>query len=179
MPKPRPPVKRSAPLDQPPTKIIKKPKGNQTRISEWGDLLPPEPPQDAPVSRDSSPSSSIQMPNSIALRSNSPVRDNAFDRLEASSHQGDDGLQDEVTQISSTQPSAPIITGMRDYAMDFSKFPSYIYAVPTGRPRDGWIWKYGHDIQHLTEKKRGGKAKRRLVCKICKRICVVQNKSYN
>lgn len=103
MPKSRPPVKRSAPFDQPLTKSIKKSKGNQTRISEWGDLLPPEPPQDAPVPRDNSPSSSIQVPNSLASRSNSPVRDNAFDRLEASSHQGDDGLQEEVTQISLTQ----------------------------------------------------------------------------
>lgn len=55
---------------------------------------------------------------------NSPVRENAFDRLEASSDEGDDGLQEEVTQISSTQLSASIITGMRDYVMDFSKFPS-------------------------------------------------------
>lgn len=136
-------------------------------------MQPPNPPQDAFVPRDNSPSSSIQVPNSIASRSNSPVRDNAFDRLEASSHQGDDGLQEEVTHISSTQLSAPIITGMRDYVMDFSKFPSYVYAVPTGRPRDGWIWKHGHDIQQLTGKKRGGKAKRRWVCKICKRIFVV------
>ncbi len=34
--------------------------------------------------------------------------------------------------------------------LDFSKYPGYIYSPRTVRPRNGWIWAHGHDIQHIT-----------------------------
>ena len=52
MPKSKPLVKRNAPLDQSLIKSIKKSKGNKIKISKWGDLLAPEPSQDAPVPQD-------------------------------------------------------------------------------------------------------------------------------
>ena len=44
-------------------------------------------------------------------------------------------------------------------ALNFARFPDYSYSTPTNRPREGWIWKHGYDIQHMPEVKWDGEAK--------------------
>ncbi len=38
--------------------------------------------------------------------------------------------------------SPPAITDL-----DFSKYPEYIYSLPTGTPRNGWIWAHRHELR--------------------------------
>lgn len=85
-------VKKSALLDQPFIKLIKKSKKNQTKISKWGDLLTLKLSQDVLVPQDNFFSFLIQMPNSIASQSNLSVQDNTFDKLKSFSHQRDNRL---------------------------------------------------------------------------------------
>lgn len=55
----------------------------------------------------------------------------------------------------------------QNHILDMSKFPDYAYFMPSGYARSGWIWSYGHEIQHQKEKKTNGKTKHCWVCKIC------------
>lgn len=52
--------------------------------------------------------------------------------------------------------------------VDISRFPDYKHTAPTGRKREGWIWKYGWDFKHLTQKRRNRKALQKWVYKIYK-----------
>ncbi len=57
---------------------------------------------------------------------------------------------DSQTSIGNT----PIILNLASTSaitnLDFSKYPGYIYSLPTERPRNGWIWAHRHDILHIT-----------------------------
>ena len=156
------------------TQATKKPKSTQTRVSEWGSLLPLEPENQALRIPSESSLSSLVDSN---LGFHDSVQDSAPREANFDSHNTQDQLfvsEDRATLPSTTpQPAVvvPLAPAVTTTSLDFSKYPDYVYSAPTGRPRNGWIWAHGYDIQHLRGVKKNGNAERRWVCKICECIC--------
>lgn len=162
--------KRSRTVDRPiTTQATKKPKSTQTRVSEW-DSLPPEPENQAPQRPSESSLSSI-------VNSNPGFHDSVLDSASREGNLDSHITPDQVlppecrTTPRPTIPQPPVVVHLAPAVtttnLDFSKYPDYIYSTPTGRPRNGWIWAHGYDIQHLRGVKKNGKAQKRWVCKIC------------
>ncbi len=153
------------------TQVIKKPKSTQTRASEWGRLLPPETENQA-----------LQIPSESSLSSvvdsnlgfHNSVQDSALRKANLDSHntldqvfipEGRATLPPTTPQPAVVVFSAPAVVPLAPEvtttSLDFSKYLDYVYSAPTGRPRNGWIWAHGYDIQHLRGVKKNGKAQRR------------------
>lgn len=172
------------PIDkETPTHVAKKPKPKHTRMTEWGNLLPREPENQAPRAHTESSLSSLHESN---LDDPSPAQSivdtQDLESLKTTpeeitppekSDQPHSSTQD--TSLNIIQPAAANNLGVTmDLApapitkgIDFAKYPLYAYSNHTGRARHGWIWNHGYDIQHQFLLKKSGKPMRRWVCKIC------------
>lgn len=124
------------------SRATKNPRSPQTRVSEWGSLLPPEPENQAPRGPSESSLSSI-------IDSNPGFHDSVLD---SASIEGNHDSHTTPYQVlppdyRATPPStipqpthvvhlAPAVTTT---TLNFSKYPDYVYSKPTCGPRNGWI----------------------------------------
>ena len=138
------------------TQKSKRVKKHQTRMTEWDGILPPPIENQEPTTR----------PKSLSLDQSVLVSDSEYGQ---SSAKDEEKVLDEgksiPAEINISQGAFSELASMekKDEAtaiLNFTKFPGYSYSSPTKRPRKGWIWKHGYDIQHIAEIKRDGKAKR-------------------
>ncbi len=165
------------------TQGSKKPKLKQTRMTEWGSLLSPEPEDQASRAHtefflSSLPDSNLH--HHSQAQSIADTQDLDFTKanpkvitvLEESSQPN---LSTQNTSLNTIQSATSnnlgvtinLATASITNGIDFAKYPSYAYSKLTSQARHRWIWCYRYDIQHKTLLKKSGKAIRRWVCKIC------------
>ena len=161
----------------------KKPKPKQTRMTEWGSLLPPEPEDQAPRAHTESLLSSLpdsNLDHHSQAQSSADTQDLESTKINPKvipipeeSSQPNPSTQN--TSLNIIQPASlnnlgitiNLATASITNKLNFAKYPGYTYSNPIGRAKHGWIWSHGYDIQHKTLLKKSGKAMRRWICKIC------------
>lgn len=131
-------------------------------MTEWDGILPPPIENQEPTTRPKSLS-----PDPSVLVPDSEYESSAKDEEKVLDEGKSTPAEVNISQVDFSELASTEKKDEATATLNFAKFPGYSYSLPTKRPREGWIWKHGYDIQHMAEVKRDGKAKRRWVCKIC------------
>lgn len=114
----------------------KKPKSTQTHVSEWDSLLPPEPENQAPqIPSESSRLSLIDSNLGFhdSVQDSAPKKAIFYSRNildQVPTRESRATLPSTILQPAVVVPLAPAVTTT---ALDFSKYPDYVYSTPTGR----------------------------------------------